>query len=81
MIEVEQSNADKQESRVFRKDLITGRHPPFLIGPPQQNKPFLFRYYRRNRPKRVSTLEDGLIKTVMNREESSPKETSAESPK
>ena len=64
-----------------RKDLITGRHPPFLIGPPQQNKPFLLRYYHRNRPKRVSTLKNGLIKTVMNREESSPKETSAESPK
>ena len=64
-----------------RKDPITVRRPLFLIGPPQQNKPFLFRYYRRNRPKRVSTLEDSLIKTVMNREESSPKETSAESPK
>jgi hypothetical protein len=63
-----------------RKDPITGRRPLFLIGPPQQNEPFLVRSYCRNRPKRVSTLKDGLLKTVMNREESSPKKTSAESP-
>jgi len=38
-----------------RKDPITGRRPPFLIGPPQRNEPFLERPYRRNRPKEFPT--------------------------
>jgi hypothetical protein len=150
MIEVEQSNADKQESRVFRrdslshppsfndphwvqrpqqkpywqgngyhtrsrnnygqgslrtsylvpprcqqqtqigedtcdplprKDPITGRHPPFLIGLPKQNQPLLVKSFHRNRPKKACTLEDGLIKTVRGKEESLPKENTAGSPK
>jgi hypothetical protein len=57
-----------------RKDPFTGRRPPFLIGPPEQNQPFLVKSFLRNRPKNASTLEDSLIKTVIDKEESLPKE-------
>jgi hypothetical protein len=66
---------------LLRKDPITRRCPPFLIGPPQHNQPFLVKSFHWNRPKKAYTLEDGLIKTVMNREESSSKESAADSPK